>query len=140
MQQLRYESTEHTADLGMKAYGATLKEAFENAAFGMFDLMVALDETPESTQIEISAEADDTESLLVAFLNELLFVFETEGLALKRFDVVEWDEQTHLRALAWGAPLTEDQERREQIKACTYHDVRVERTSEGVEVEVLFDV
>lgn len=135
----RYESTEHTADLGLVAYGATAKEAFENAAFGMFDLMVDLTGTPETGEIEVRAEADDTEGLLVAFLNELLFIFETQELVLARFDIIDWDAVTRLSARAWGAPLA-DQEPREQIKAVTYHDMRVEQTPEGYEAEVLFDV
>lgn len=125
--------------MGLKAYGATLKEAFENAAYGMFDLMVALDETAQTTQIDVSVDADDTESLLVAFLNELLFIFDTERLALGRFDIVDWDEKTRLRAHAWGGPL-DHQERREQIKAVTYHNIRVERRPDETEVEILFDV
>jgi len=137
---LRYETTEHTADVGMKAYGDTLKEAFENAAFGMFDMMIDTHSLPESRQIDISAEADDTESLLVAFLNELLFIFETESLALVRFEIVEWDEATRLSARAWGSPLADDTERREQIKAITYHDIRVVQGADRVEVEVLYDV
>ncbi len=139
MRRVRYRSTEHTADIGLIAYGETLKEAFENAAYGMFDMMVALEGTQESRQIEVRVEADDVESLLVSFLSELLFIFETQGLVLVRFDIVDWDERTYLTAKAWGGPF-DDQEPREQIKAVTYYNVRVERTDEGYEVEVLFDV
>lgn len=139
MQQPRYESTEHTADLGLVAYGETLKEAFENAAFGMFDLMVEVAGADERDEVKARVEADDVESLLVAFLNELLYVFETRRLVLSRFEITDWDEETYLVAHARGAPL-KDQERRVAIKACTYHDIRVERTAQGFEVEVLFDV
>jgi len=135
----RYESTEHTADIGMVAFGATLKEAFENAAYGMFDMMVAVEETAESRQTEVRVEAEDVEGLLVSFLSELLFVFETEGIVLKRFEIVDWDERTRLVARAWG-DLLEEQERRAQIKAVTYHGLGVQETTEGYEVRVVFDV
>lgn len=135
----RYESTEHTADLGLVAYGDTLAEAFENAAYGMFDLMVDVSSTTETEAVDVRAEADDAPSLLVAFLNELLFLFETRKLILVRFEIVEWDEAAHIAARAWGSPMA-GQETRAQIKAVTYHDMRVEKTDEGFEVEVLFDV
>ena len=139
MRQPRYRSTEHTADLGLVAYGETPKETFENAAYGMFDLMVDVSSTAETEAVDVRAEADDAPSLLVAFLNELLFLFETRRLVLVRFEVIEWDEATNLLARAWGSPLAE-QEPRDQIKAVTYHDMRVEKTDEGFEAEVLFDV
>lgn len=139
MRQPRYVSTEHTADIGLVAYGDAPKEAFENAAFGLFDLMVDLSDVTETEEIGLRVEADDTAGLLVAFLNELLFIFETRRLVLTRFEIVDWNEETNLSAKAWGAPLS-TQEPREQVKACTYHDVRVERTGEGYEAEVLLDV
>lgn len=140
MRRPRYETTEHTADLGLKAYGDTPKEAFENAAFGMFDIMVGPQGAGQTEKVEVSAEGDDAQGLLVAFLNELLFVFETQRLALRRFDIVEWDETTRLKAVARGSPLDPDEELGEPIKACTYHEVRVEKKPDGFEVEVLFDV
>lgn len=135
----RYASTEHTADIGLVAYGETLKDVFANAAYGMFDLMVDVSHTPEAERVDVRAEADDTPGLLVAFLNELLFIFETRSLVLARFEIGEWDGMTRLTARAWGSPLAE-QELREQIKAATYHDMRVEKTDEGYEAAVLFDV
>lgn len=139
MRRPRYVSTEHTADIGLVAYGETLKETFVNAAYGMFDLMVDPSRTSDSQQIDLRVEADDTPSLLVAFLNELLFVFETRSLVLVRFEIVDWDETTYLTARARGSALA-GQELREQIKAATYHDMRVEKTADGYEAEVLFDV
>jgi SHS2 domain-containing protein len=136
---LRYASTEHTADIGLVAYGETLKDVFANAAYGMFDLMVDVSRTPETQRVDVRAEADDTPSLLVAFLNELLFIFETRSVVLVRFEIVEWDETTRLVARAWGSALA-GQQPREQIKAATYHDMRVEKTADGYEAEVLFDV
>ncbi|MBS3908420.1 MAG: archease [Actinobacteria bacterium] len=137
---LPFEVLEHTADVGLKAHGHTLKEAFENAATGMFSLITDLENIKPSMSREISVEAEDRESMLVEWLNELLYRFEVEYTVFKRFEIVEWDEEHHMRAVAYGEPL--DLGRHQigtQIKACTYHMLKIEH-NEDWSAQVIFDV
>ena len=71
-----YELIDHTADVGIKAYGKTLSEAFENAAKGMFDIITDSSEIESIGQYNIELEAPDLEQLLVDWLSELLYLFE----------------------------------------------------------------
>ena len=85
----RYRVLPHTADVGIAAAGATIEEAFENAAYGMFDLMFDLAVAQGDEVCRVEAEGDTPAELLVAWLSALLAEAEIRGLALRRFEVEE---------------------------------------------------
>ena len=91
---MRYEPLEHTADSGIIAYGADSPELFENAAFGLFDLMFDLSQLHTGREQRVSVQAEGPEELLVAWLEELLFRAESAGLAFLAFSVEELAERT----------------------------------------------
>lgn len=135
-----FEVLDHTADVGLKSYGETLKEVFENAAIGMFSLITDLDNVKVSLSAEIEIEAEDRETLLVEWLNELLYRFEVEYLVFKRFEIVDWDEEYRLRARAYGEPLDLGRHQiKTQIKATSYHELKIEH-SDGWSAQVIFDI
>jgi SHS2 domain-containing protein len=135
-----FEILEHTADIGLRAYGQTLKEAFENAAIGMFSIITDLENVKSTLSDEIYIEAEDRESLLVEWLNELLYRFEVEYRVYKRFDIIDWDEEHRLRAVVHGEPLDLGRHQiKTQIKACTYHMLKIER-NEYWSAQVVFDI
>ncbi len=134
-----FEVIEHTADIGIVAYGSTLEETFSAAARGMFSIMVDLDEIRPATPREIGVRASDLELLLVEWLSELLFIFETEYMLFNRFEV-SLAAEGQLRARAWGEPV--DPERHHVgtgIKAVTRHMLSLERR-DGYRATVIFDV
>ncbi len=135
-----YEAFEHTADIGLHAYGQTLPELFSNAAAGMESLMVAPEQLEQRVSREISAEGHDLVALLVAWLNELIFLFDTEYLLFTRFEIGEFTG-THLRATAWGEQY--DAKRHElssAIKAVTWHEASVESGADGYKARIIFDI
>jgi SHS2 domain-containing protein len=135
-----FEPFEHTADIGLRAYGHSLKEAFENAARGMFSIMVDLASIGSKEKLEVRAEANDIESLLVAWLNELLFIFDSRNMLFKDFAIDDWDETSHLRGWAYGEPVDPERHFFEaEIKACTYHKLKVSRNRIWT-CQVIFDV
>lgn len=134
-----FEFIEHTADVGIMAYGADVREAFVNAARGMFSLMVELESVREVEHRDIEVTAPDEESLLAAWLNELICLFDTENMLFSRFDITEFGD-THLRAKAYGEPVDSSRHRlKVGIKAATYHMLEVDQ-SDGGRVRVLFDI
>lgn len=134
-----FEVLEHTADIGIVAYGANLKEAFANAGKGLFSLMVDLDSVQDSLEREIEVAAQDRESLLVEWLNELIYLFDAEHLLFKRFDITEL-QRGRLRATAFGEPVDPGRhELRIGVKAATYHQLRIER-DHGYRFQVIFDI
>lgn len=134
---MRYEEIEHTADVGIRAYGKTASAIFASAAEGMFSLIADPAKVKPKGEVEIRLKAADLPSLLVAWLSELLFLHETQHLLFCRFEVRV--HATSLRARAWGEAI--DRRRHElklAVKAVTYHHLSVD-VAQGV-AEVIFDV
>ena len=135
-----FEVIEHTADIGIRSFGATPEEAFENAAAGMFSLITAIEGVNDSEEFRVEVEAEDHETLLVEWLNELLYIFESNRVLLTRFEVTDLGEN-HLHGKAWGEPIDESRhELKCDIKAVTYHMLKVVKTHEGWETDVIFDI
>ncbi len=135
----RFDIIEHTADTGIVAYGAELKEAFINAAYAMFTLIADLEGVGEDLCRHIEVEAKDQESLLISWLNELLYLFDVEWIIFKRFEVTELGE-TSLKAEAYGELVDKTRHNlKAGVKAATYHMLRVEKDN-GYNVRVIFDV
>lgn len=130
-----YQELRHTADWEIEVWAPDLPRLFEQAAIGMYALSgTYLYPEPRITRT-IELTADDTESLLVRFLNELLFMGEQYGLA---FDVFQLGlNGCHLRAVLHGAPMTEQAK---EIKAVTYHNLAIQTGQRGLEVRIVFDV
>lgn len=140
MARLPYEAFDHTADIGLHVYGQTLPELFTNTAAGMESLMVAPEQIEPRVTREVSAEGHDLVSLLVAWLNELIFLFDTDYLLFNRFEISDFTG-THLRATVRGEPY--DARRHElssAIKAVTWHEASVESEAEGYKARIIFDI
>jgi SHS2 domain-containing protein len=137
----RHEPLEHTSEAGIIARGATLAEAFANAAEGMYALVLELDGVAEREERRIELEGDGYEALLVDWLMELVFLTETEGLVFRRFSVDELTER-RLRARAFGEPFDAERHRSHNVmvKAVTHHMLEISREEGGYRVQVLFDV
>jgi SHS2 domain-containing protein len=135
-----HEFIEHTADLGLKAYGASVEELFVHAAEGFFDALISLKHVEEKEERVIEVEAEALDDLIVTWLSELLYLFDTEKLVFKRFKVNRLKDN-QLEAIAWGEVL--DPARHEiktGIKAVTYHQLYVKEKEGGWETQVIFDI
>ena len=135
----RYDILSHTADTAIIAYGATLPELFENAAFGMFDLMVDLAGVRSAASRPVVAAGDDPESLLVAWLSELLVISEADDLVFSWF-AVDRLEEGGVQGSAGGAPPSGMELRGPPIKGVTYHDLAVVEIPDGWWARLVFDV
>lgn len=135
----RFEVIDHTADIVIAAYGSDLKTAFANAAFALFSLMVDLKGVGDALCRQVEVTAENLEDLLVAWLNELIYLFEVENVLFKRFRIGELTE-TRLRASCYGEGIDPLRHKiKMAVKAATYHMLRVEREN-GFKVQVLFDI
>ena len=135
-----YEFFEHTADLGLRVRAADLDTLFAEAARALFAAIVEdLDTVRPLQRVEVRLPADDREYLLFDWLKGLLYRFDAEHLLLSRFEVKLGNDG--LTGAAWGEPL--DRARHElshEVKAITYHGLRVERTDDGWLAEVIVDI
>jgi SHS2 domain-containing protein len=135
-----YEVFDHTADIGLHAYGDTLRELFAHVAEGMESLMVSPEQVRAQVSREIRAEGRDAVSLLISWLNELIYLFDTEYLIFRQFGIDDLTE-TSLHAFAHGEAY--DARRHDlssAIKAATWHEAAVEQVEGGYRATVIFDI
>jgi SHS2 domain-containing protein len=141
----RFEEVEHTADIAIRVWGRDLGELFANAAYGMARQMVDPNSVDQASPVEtlsitieqqVELEAYDAETLLVAWLGELLYLGEREECVFVDFDILD-ATPTRLRAVARGGPAPEHLR---QIKAVTFSNLEIVRTTAGYETTVVFDV
>ena len=135
-----YELFDHTADVGLRVMAPDLARVFSEAAEGLFSVIV--EEIPQgvsSRRLDFRLEAESVEFLLVDWLSELLYVFDTKHLLLDAFEVDL--RGTSLRATALARPLDEKRDRLlHEVKAVTYHGLRVEATEGGWLAELILDI
>jgi SHS2 domain-containing protein len=135
----RFDIIEHTADIGIIAYGESLEEALANAAYAMFSQMTDLDDIKEAVEAEVEVTGEDEEGLVVRWLNELLYLFDVRGIIFKKFDIFELSSSS-LKARVYGEPLDPTRHSlKAGVKAATYHMLKIER-NQGFKVQVIFDV
>lgn len=134
-----YETFEHTADLGLRVRAKTLENLFEEAGRGLFSIVTNLDDVRclQERTYRVAGAASDY--LLFDWLNELLYTFEGDRLLLAEFKV-ELDADG-LRGTARGEPMDLERHRMEhEVKAITYHGLRVEENADGWLAEVIVDI
>jgi len=133
-----YELLEHTADVGIRSWGPTPEAAFEQTAWALVDLLdIRAEGTGEARTIV--ASSGDAPGLLVDLLNELIFLHETEDVAVSGIRVVRLRDDA-LEAEVETVPLARPLEGT-VVKAATYHEVRVDRSPDGrTEAQVFLDV
>jgi SHS2 domain-containing protein len=134
----RFELIEHTADIGLNAYGKDLPEAFANAAYGMFSIIAELDSVREVETRRVEVSADDIEGLLFEWLNSLLYYLDVEMLLFKRFDIIEFGD-ARLVAECRGEKYDAARHQiKTGVKSATYHTLEVDTKKNTV--RVIFDV
>jgi len=135
-----HETFEHTADLGLRIRAADLETLFVEAAQALFETIVAdLTTVRPRQKLEVHVNQEDYEYLLFDWLRELLYHFDSEHLLLGRFEVQI--KNGNLSGTAWGEPLDRSRHELEhEVKAITYHGLRVEQTADGWLAEVIVDI
>ena len=136
----RYEQFSHTADIGVRVFGRTVKELFANAAFAMFDIIADLEGITGGIVDEFDLKAATPEELLVNWLDELLYRSCTKEIIFFDFEISELGD-TRMKAKATGRSFAANRNRlKTEIKAATYSDLAIKKTAEGYSVEIVFDV
>ncbi|MFB0567511.1 MAG: archease [Candidatus Bathyarchaeia archaeon] len=140
----RFEFLEHTADAYVVAYGKTLEEAFENAAYATFEVMTEAKKIEPKIEEDIEVEGYDEQALLYNWLEALLVKFDTTSKLYSRFQISKIErikEGYKLKAKIWGE--TYNSERHPQkvgIKAVTYHRMEIIKKLEKVTLKFILDI
>lgn len=135
-----FELMEHTADIGFRARGATLEQLFASAALALQSIAVEMDAVEERAAYPIAADGDDQETLLVSWLNEVLYYLDGRQVLLARFEFEELSPN-RVRARAWGEPRDAGRHPPKLVvKGVTYHLLEVRREQEGWFAQVVLDI
>jgi len=135
----QFEQVDISGDVGLQVWGQDLEELFENAAIGMSNLITDVSTVLETETREVHVVAENNEDLLVRWLNELVFLFDTYNYVCKSYSVSIVNKK--LRAVISGG--TFDPSTSESgllIKAATYHDLSISKTNTHWEATVIFDI
>ena len=136
---MNYETFEHEADIGIRGFGNSLEQAFENAAVALYSVMVNVGKIVPAEKKVIAVSATDRELLLVEWLNALLALSDIERLVFSKFEVKIKDAS--LTGIAWGEPL--DRVRHEahvEVKGATYHMLSVQEKDGRYQAQCVVDI
>jgi len=137
---LPYKTFDHTADLGVEVYGRDRYELFSNAGLALFDLISGIGTIEAKSALPLTVEGSDCEDLMVNWLRELLYLHQVKRYLLTTFVIHELDECL-LKATVKGERF--DARRHEllrEIKAVTYHQIKVAQEQGGWVARIVFDI
>lgn len=134
-----FEFFEHTADIGVRAYGRTLEELFINAARAHYEVQGRFD-LADRRMLKVELTATSLDELFVRWLSELLFHLSADGVCFTHFRLQFAGEQKLTVQMEGGAVDFSRSEVFEEVKAVTYHQLSVKQTADGWMATVIFDV
>lgn len=136
----KFRQLPHTADLGLRIWGGTREELFENAGAALTAVLTDRRRLRRQQTEEIALEAPDLEALLVAWLNHLLYLYDVDAFLGREFQVLELTP-TRLKARVWGEPYDPDRHRAgTAVKAATYHHLEIVERNGRWEATVILDL
>jgi SHS2 domain-containing protein len=135
-----YTVVDHTADMGLRIRGHSMKDLFRNAALALTDLLVSRGRHEETVPVPVSLTGADAVDLLVRWMGEILYMFEAESLVVEDVRIENLDSR-RIDAAAQAFKLDpEVDEPLSQIKAVTYHQAKITRTGGRLEAFVILDL
>jgi len=140
----KFEFLEHTADVLISAHGASLEQAFENAALAMFEVMTDTTKINPVEKDTFEVEAEDEYALLYSWLEALLVKFEVNGMLCSKFEILGLEDNSEgfkLKANVWGEKFNaEKHPQKVAVKAVTYHRMEIIKEHDKVTVEFILDI
>lgn len=141
---VKFKFLEHTADTYIAAHGATMEEAFGNAALAMFETMTDTTKVNPQTKETIEVEAGDEYALLYSWLEALLIKFEIDGMLFSKFEVNKIQDNKNnfkLTATVWGEKYDPTKHpQKVAVKAVTYHQMEIIKEAEKVTLMFILDI
>ena len=127
----RWEHFYHQADIGLRGFGRTIAEAFENAAVALIAVIAEPETIAAGEKVEVNCQCPDREVLLVDWLNAIIYEMATRRMLFSRFEVQI--EKVELKAYIWGEPLDIDKHQPTvEVKAATYTALKVQCDRAGL--------
>jgi SHS2 domain-containing protein len=137
---MNYKLIDHTADLGIEVYGTGLKELFENAGYAMFDIITDTNKVNVLSETSVTVAGEDRPDLMVNWLRELLYFWTGKGLLVKIINIVSFSDYALSSIVKYEPFAPERHLIKTELKAVTYHQIRVEQKDAIWEAGIIFDV
>jgi SHS2 domain-containing protein len=135
-----YRILEHPSDVGIEAFGHSLQEAFEYAALGLTSIIVEPASVDPSEQRFVSLKGTDPENLLVRWLSEIIYLYDGEGFLLCDVSIRKFSG-CELEATLSGEKVAEAKHKfKTDVKAITYHQLKIEEGVNGAVARVFLDI
>jgi SHS2 domain-containing protein len=137
---VKFRFIDHTGDLGIEVYGDSLRDLFQHAGEAFADIVTDAETIRPQESKQICLDADNIEDLLVRWLNEFVFLFDTEDLLFSVFDIVSVDDH-HIEATVKGEAYDDTRHPiNTTVKGATYHQLEVVRQNDLWKAHVIFDL
>jgi SHS2 domain-containing protein len=137
---LTYRRIDHTADLGIEIYGMSPAALFENAALALFDQIIDPVGVKGARKDHLTIHGTDWPDLMVNWLRELLFFWNGKELLVKKAEILSITGTGLSARIAYDSYDPGQHTIINEIKAVTYHQIRVEEGPYGWKATVIFDV
>lgn len=134
-----FEMLEHTADVGLRAFGSTIEEAFEAATEGLASIVGAWKPGPGEEEAIAVEGARDLAGVLVEWLSEVLYLQDRRDAVIRGVEMDAVSDDGARGRVRWG-PRGDAVLEGTAVKAITYHELLVERRGDGWVAEVYVDV
>ena len=135
-----FEIIDHAADIGIIAYGADIKELFSNAALALFSLITEPDSVEQKLHLNLEVSSEDIDSLLIEWLNELIYFFDTKRMLFNRFDIGIVTNY-ELKVACYGEEFDPMKHKiKVGVKAATYHMLKLVKSGDGYKARIILDI
>jgi SHS2 domain-containing protein len=135
-----FEIIDHAADVGIIAYGADVEELFSNAALALFSLITEPESVEEKLHLNLEVSSEDTDSLLIEWLNELIYLFDAKHMLFNRFDIGNVTPN-ELKATCHGEGFDPMKHKiKIGVKAATYHMLKLDKNGDGYKAQMILDI
>ena len=137
---LKYKIIDHTADICVRVFGNSLEEIFVGSSKAMMEIITDVEKVNPSKEILIKAQGENYEELLVKWLQEILYLHEVKKMVFKDFEI-KIENGTRAVGKAYGEKIDVDRhEFYSNIKAVTYHNLKIIFSKDNYRVDIVFDI
>ncbi len=137
---LKHKIIDHTADICVRVFGNSLEEIFVGSSKAMMEIITDVEKVNPSKEISIKAQGENYEELLVKWLQEILYLHEVKKMVFKDFEI-KIENGTKAVGKAYGEKIDVDRhEFYSNIKAVTYHNLKIISSKDKYRVDIVFDI
>lgn len=135
-----FDIIDHTADIGIRAYGSKPEDLFINALQGMFSLITDRRRVHAAATVDLMVEGQDWPDLMINWLREGLYLWSGKQWLVRSARIAAIDEHRLQATLAGEAFAAGRHSIQMEIKAVTYHQIEVKQVLTGWTAKIIFDV